>query len=99
MTRKYDVGRGYHNQSNSQPIAHKHDGGVEQVNTELDPNSFLEEKEEWFYQWDENYDVWNSNSYTPMKGNEIGAPIHLTVTPVFSSSPKPNITRSQKQEL
>ena len=50
MTHKNDGGWGHHNQSNSQFIAHKHNGGGERVNTELEPDSVLEEKEEWFYQ-------------------------------------------------
>ena len=46
------------------------------ANTGLEPNNILgahvlEEKEEWFYQLADNYDVWN-NSYTPTKGNEMG---------------------------
>ena len=40
-------------------------GGVERANTRLDPNNILdvhvlEEKREWFYQWADNYDVWNN---------------------------------------
>ena len=35
MTCKHDGGQGYCNQSDSQFIAHKHNDGVEQVNTEL----------------------------------------------------------------
>ena len=46
MTCKNDSGRGHHNQSNPQFIAHKHNGGVERVNIKLEPNSVLEEKEE-----------------------------------------------------
>ena len=57
MTRKHDGAQGHHNQSDTQSIAHKHNGGVEQVNTESEPNNVLEEKEEWFYQLADNYDV------------------------------------------
>ena len=71
MTRKHDGCGGHQNQSYQQFIAHKHNGGVEQVNTKLEPDGVLEEKEEWFYQWADNYDVWNNNSYTPTKGNEM----------------------------
>ena len=46
MTPKHDGGQGHHNQSNPQSIAHKHNGGVEQINTELKPNRILVEKEE-----------------------------------------------------
>ena len=49
MTRKHDASQGYHNQSNQQSIAHKHNGGLERVNTELELNSVLEEKEQRFY--------------------------------------------------
>ena len=45
---------------------------AERVNTELVPDSFLKEKEEWFYQWANNYDLWGKNPYTLTKGNEIG---------------------------
>ena len=50
---------------------------VERANTVLKPNNILgahvlEKKEELFYQWTDNYDVWNSNSYSPTKGIEIG---------------------------
>ena len=34
------------------------------------PDIVLERKEEWFYEWDDNYDV-GVNLYTPMKGNEM----------------------------
>ena len=61
MTCRHDGGRGHHNQSDPQFIAHKHNNDVEWVNTELEPNSILEEKEEWFYQWADKYDVWNNN--------------------------------------
>ena len=45
---------------------------VEPANTVLESNNILgahvlEEKEEWFYQWADNYDVWNSDSYLPKK--------------------------------
>ena len=45
---------------------------VERANTVLEANNslgahILEEKEEWFYQCADNYDVWNSGSYSPMK--------------------------------
>ena len=71
MTCKHDGGQRYHNQSDSQSISHKHNSDIEQGNTELEPNSVLEEKEEWFYQWAVNYDVWNNNSFIPTKGNEM----------------------------
>ena len=78
--------------------------GVKRANTGLEPNNILgahilEEKEEWFYQWADNYDVWNNNSYKPTKENEMGAHTHLPVTLVFSTLPKPKTTGNRKQEL
>ena len=68
MTRKHDSDQGHHNQSNPQFIG-KHNGGLEQVNTELVPNTVLEEKEEKFHKWANNYGVWDNNPYTPTKDN------------------------------
>ena len=50
---------------------------VERANTVLEPNNILgarilEKKEEWFYQWANNYDVRHSDSYTSTKGVEVG---------------------------
>ena len=50
--------------------------GVKRANTRLEHDNIpgahvLEEKEEWFYQWADNYDVWNNHSYTPTKGNGL----------------------------
>ena len=72
---------------------------VECANTVLEPNNILgvhvlEKKEEWFYQWADIYDVWNNDTYTPTKGNEMGAPTHLPVTLVFSILPNANIRRN-----
>ena len=41
--------------------------GVKRTNTGLKPNNILgahvlEKKEEWFYEWADNYDMWNNNS-------------------------------------
>ena len=77
---------------------------VERINTVLEVNNILsahvpEEKEECFYQQADNYDIWNSDSYSPTKGIEMGTPAHLPVTLMFSTLPKPNITESQKQEM
>ena len=33
----------------------------------------VEEKEEWFYGWADNYDVWNDYSYSPTKENQLGS--------------------------
>ena len=63
---------------------------VERTNTILEPNNILgshvlEEKEEWFYQWVDNYDVWNNDSYTPTKANEMrGSKTSIGGTGVFN---------------
>ena len=49
-------------------VSNKDNDCVEHVNTILNPNNILdahvmEEKEEWFYQCANNYNVWNSESY------------------------------------
>ena len=36
-------------------------------------SNILEEKERWFYEWADNYDVWNDYLYTPTKENEPGS--------------------------
>ena len=46
MTRKHDGGQRYYNQTDPQFIAHKHNGGVERVNTELIPDIVLVVKQE-----------------------------------------------------
>ena len=33
----------------------------------------VEKKDGWFYEWANNYDVWNDYSYTPTKVNEPGS--------------------------
>ena len=56
----------------------------------LEPNNILgvhilEEKEERFYQCVDNYDVWNSDSYSPTKGIEMeGSRIFNIDTSVFN---------------
>ena len=66
-------------------VVHEHNNdGMKRADTGLEPNNILgarvlEEKEEWLYQWADNYDVWNNDSYTPTKGNEMGAHTHLPV--------------------
>ena len=61
----------YYNQSDKQFIAHKHDGGLEQVIIELVPDIILKEEEDGFYQWADNYDQWDNNPYTRMEENEM----------------------------
>ena len=89
----------YYNQRDQQYIACKYDGGLERVTIELVPNIILEEEEDGFYQWADNYDHWDNNSYIPVEGDETGAPTPLMLTTVFLTSPKLNITGNQRQEL
>eukprot|EP00751_Fragilariopsis_kerguelensis_P012589 CAMPEP_0170774702 /NCGR_PEP_ID=MMETSP0733-20121128/10120_1 /TAXON_ID=186038 /ORGANISM="Fragilariopsis kerguelensis, Strain L26-C5" /LENGTH=68 /DNA_ID=CAMNT_0011117319 /DNA_START=280 /DNA_END=486 /DNA_ORIENTATION=+ len=46
----------YYNWREQTHIARKHDGGLERVTLELVPDIILEEKEDGFYQWADNYD-------------------------------------------
>ena len=62
----------YYNQRDQQYIARKYDGGLERVTLELVPDIILEEEEDGFYQWADNYDQWDNNPYTPVEGNEAG---------------------------
>ena len=82
-------------------VEENNNNSVERGNTVLEVNNILgarilEEKEEWFYWCANNYDLWNSDSYSPKKVMEMGAPRHLPVIMMFSTLPKPNITGSQK---
>ena len=77
---------------------------VEHAITVLEANSILvahvlEEKEKWFYQWADNYNVGNSDSYSFKKGIEMGGSHTFTGDTDVSTLPKPNITGSQKQKL
>ena len=50
-------------------------GAMKLADTGLKSNNTLgahvvEEKEGWFYEWTDNYDVWNDYSYTPTNENE-----------------------------
>ena len=59
-------------------IHENNNDGIKRANTGLEPNNILgahvlEEKEEWFYEWANNYDMWNDYSYTPTKENELGS--------------------------
>ena len=50
-------------------------GNTNLANTELKPKNILgayilEEKEGWFYEWADMYDVWNSYYYTLTEENE-----------------------------
>ena len=94
ITCKHDGGQGYYNQSDQQFIARKHNGGLEQVNTELVPNIVLEEKEDWFYQWNNNYYMWDNNPYTPTKGYKMGVSHTFNVDNSVFNLTKPNIMRN-----
>ena len=61
----------------------KDNNSVERANTVLNTNNILgahvmEEKKKWFYQCADNYDVWNSDSYSPKKGMEMGGSHTIT---------------------
>ena len=54
------------------------DSAMKLADTGLKSNNTLgahivEEKEGWFYEWADNYDLWNDCSYTPTKENEPGS--------------------------
>ena len=58
-------------------IDENNNNSVKRANTVLEPNNILgahilEEKTKRFYQWADNYDVLNNNSYKPTKGIEMG---------------------------
>ena len=59
-----------YNQRDQQYIARKYYGGLERVTLELVPDTILEEIEENFYQWADNYDQWDNTSYTSMEKDE-----------------------------
>ena len=57
-------------------VVDNNNNSVERANTVLKTNNIpgahvLEEKEEWFCQCANNYDVWNSDSYPPKKEMEM----------------------------
>ena len=59
-------------------VHENNNGAMELADTGLKSNNILgahvvEEKEEWFYEWNDKYDVWNDYSYTPTKENEPGS--------------------------
>ena len=60
-------------------IVHENNNGTMKLaDTRLESNNILsthimEEKEGWFYEWTDNYDVWNNYSYIPTKENEPGS--------------------------
>ena len=62
---------------NPTTVGDDNNNSVEFANTVLKANNILgvhvmKEKEELFYQWADNYDVWNSDSYSPTKGIKMG---------------------------
>ena len=80
-------------------IDDNNNNSVERATTVLEANNILsahimEEKEEWFYQCANYYDVWNSDSDPPKKRMEMGGPAHSPVILMFLILPKPNITGS-----
>ena len=75
----------YYNQHDQQFIAHKYNGGLEQVTIELVPDIILEE-EDGFYQWADNYNQWDNNPYIPVEEDATGALTPLMLATVFSTS-------------
>ena len=76
-------------------------GAMKLANTRLKSNNTLgahivEEKEGWFYEWADKYDVWNDYSYAPTKENEPGGSHTFTGDNSFLNSPKPNTTGDQR---
>ena len=61
-----------YNQQDQQYIVCKLDGGLEQVTLKLVANIILEEEEDVFYWWADNYDQWDNTSYTPVEEDETG---------------------------
>ena len=64
----------------AKPIfVHKNNNGAMKLaDTGLNSNNTLgahimEEKNGWFYEWADKYDVWNDYSYTLTKENELGS--------------------------
>ena len=62
----------YYNQRDQQYIGRKYNGGLEQITLELVPNTILEEEEDGFHQWADQYDQWDNTSYTPMEEDDVG---------------------------
>ena len=59
-------------------VHEKNDGAMKLADTGLKLNNTLgahvmEEKEGWFYEWADKYDVWNDYSHTPTNENELGS--------------------------
>ena len=58
----------------STTVVENNNDSMERANTVLKPNiifgaHILEEKEEWFYRWADNYDVWNNDFLHTYKRN------------------------------
>ena len=97
---KHDGGQEYYNWRDQQFIACKYDGGLEQVTIELVPDIILEEEEDDFYQWADNYNQWDNTSYKPVEWDETEVSHTFNVgNSAFSTSQKPNETGNWRQEL
>ena len=62
----------YYNWRDQQYIGDKYNDGLEQVIIELIPDIILEEQEDGFYQWVDQYDQWDNKSYTPVEEGDVG---------------------------
>jgi len=92
IARKHDGGQGYYNQSDQQFIARKYDGGLERVTIDLVPDIILEEEDVFARSGLTSIISGVINPTRLQKEMKLGALIHLMLTTVFSTLPKPNIT-------
>ena len=88
----------YYNWQDQQYIGRKYNGGLEQVTLELVPDIILEEEEDRFRQWADQYDQWDNTSYTPVDENDVGVPQHLMSPIMCSTSQKSNEMGHRRQE-
>ena len=73
----------YYDCRDQQYISCKYNGGLEQATLELAPIIILEEEEDGFHQWADQYDQWDNRSYTPITENDMA---HLMLIIMYSTS-------------
>ena len=75
----------YYDWQDQQYIACKYNGGLEQVTLELVPSIIIEEEEDVFHQWSDQYDQWDNTSYLPVNEDDVGGSHTFNVdNPVFN---------------
>ena len=76
----------YYDGREQQYVSQKYNGSLEQVTLKVAPNIILEEEEDdGIYQWADNYDQWDTTSYTPITNNDMGGSHLCNVdNPVFN---------------